>query len=108
MYRLVAHAFIPNPDNLPFADHIDCNPLNNAANNLRWKTNRAMQNRKASKTTSKFVGVTLNFVRKRWMTTIYANNKSRYLGSFITEEEAALAYHGVLIGLGLEPVTLSA
>lgn len=34
--RLVAMAFIPNPDNKPFVDHIDTNRRNNHADNLRW------------------------------------------------------------------------
>ena len=36
--RLVAIAFIPNPDNLPQVNHKDCNPKNDKANNLEWCT----------------------------------------------------------------------
>lgn len=36
VHRLVAIAFIPNPDNLPEVDHIDTDPSNNNVTNLRW------------------------------------------------------------------------
>jgi len=36
IHRLVAEAFIPNPDNLPIVHHIDHNPLNNRVDNLMW------------------------------------------------------------------------
>ena len=39
IHRLVAEAFIENPDNLPIINHKDENRLNNKANNLEWCDN---------------------------------------------------------------------
>jgi len=36
IHRLVAEAFLPNPDNLPEVDHIDRDKNNNQVSNLRW------------------------------------------------------------------------
>jgi len=40
VHRLVARAFIPNPDKLPYVDHIDNNKHNNHISNLRWVTQK--------------------------------------------------------------------
>lgn len=57
--RLVAQAFIPNPNNLPEVDHKDENKDNNCVSNLRWCTRqfnntRGIQSREGREKTSEF------------------------------------------------------
>lgn len=38
LHRVIAEAFVPNPDNLPEVDHISGIKSDNRAQNLRWVT----------------------------------------------------------------------
>ena len=38
VHKLVAYAFVPNPNNYPVIDHINTNKEDNRAENLRWVT----------------------------------------------------------------------
>jgi len=44
VHRLIAIAFIPNPFNYPYIDHIDTIRTNNSVTNLKWVTSKQNSN----------------------------------------------------------------
>ena len=78
----------------PLTDHINGDGLDNRRSNLRPAT-VAQNNHNArgwSDSSSRFKGVTWHQRDRKWQAAIKVNGTSRYLGYFISEEDAAAAY----------------
>ncbi|HDY66674.1 hypothetical protein LCGC14_1993850 [marine sediment metagenome] len=92
------HRIVINAQKGQIVDHINSNGLDNRTENLRLCTNsQNFQNsRKQKNCSSKYKGVyeVKKAKRKKWRTMICSPNKgkSRHVGSYSTEIEAALAY----------------
>jgi len=94
IHSIIAMTFdghIPNGMNAVI-DHIDNDPLNNHSDNLRITTNRENTSKDRKGGTSKYVGVSWNKVKNKWVANIELNSKTIYLGSFTNEIEASQAY----------------
>jgi hypothetical protein len=76
-------------------DHKNNNTLDNRRDNLRLATssqNRINSRRDKTRTSSRYVGASLEKCRGLWLAYINHNKKRIHLGRFKTEEEAARAY----------------
>lgn len=90
--RLVATAFIPNPENKEEVNHKNGNPLDNSAGNLEWVTrsenirhafkNGLLQTNKKVTLVSKTDGVTIKFDSLRAASVFLGRNKG-YLSNII-------------------------
>jgi hypothetical protein len=90
VHRLIALAFLPNPDNLPEVDHIDRNQINNNIDNLRWVTSSENNiNRKSSKGEDRNITWCEKF--KTYQVHIKRNKKYIFSKCYKTLEEARVA-----------------
>jgi hypothetical protein len=92
---LYTYGYFPSGEQ-PFIDHVDGDRTNNRISNLRLCSNiNNTQNIKMKPTnTSGFKGVTWHKKAKKWMVCIRNGElgKVEYLGLFVSEEEASVAY----------------
>lgn len=92
--QLVAMAFLNHkPCGMKsIVDHINNNPLDDRLENLQIINCRLNVSKDRKNKTSKYTGVYFCKHKKQWRSDIRINNKSKYLGTFETEEEAHQAY----------------
>jgi hypothetical protein len=112
MHREIMNA----PDGL-LVDHKNCDTLDNRRENLRLATraqNNCNRRKTKSKTSSRFIGVCFHKRHQRWCVDIRHNGKKIWLGSFVSEidaahayDEAAKKYHGEFARLNFPEVAAS-
>ena len=95
VHRLVAEAFILNPDKLPEVDHINGKRQDNHVTNLRWVSGSSnTRNREICRqASSQYNGVHWNARLGRWKASIYFEGTTKFLGHFTEEIEAAKAFN---------------
>jgi hypothetical protein len=93
VHKLVAVAFIPNPNDKTCVDHINNNKLDNNISNLRWCTyqennqNRSMRNDNSSGVK----GISWHKRDRKWIASIQVDGIKIHIGNYNTIEEASIA-----------------
>ena len=99
VHVLVAREWVENPDNKRCVDHIDGNKANNHLENLRWASHseNSRNQKKHKDGSSVYKGVSFHGPSKKWLVHIGINGKSKHVGLFASEREAAEAYNAAAI-----------
>ena len=98
VHILVAKAFLKHkPCGMKIVvDHINNNRLNNKLYNLQLITHRQNVSKDIKESTSKYTGVFFRKSTGKYVSSIRLNGKSKHLGYFTDEKEAAQAYQNEL------------
>lgn len=91
-HRVVATAFLPNPDNLPEVDHINRDRTDNRVENLRWVTHSENCMNKGCRAESKSKEKNINLrANGKYVVQKTIDKKRVYVGVYDTLEEAIVA-----------------
>ena len=88
IHQIVAWIFVDNPENKPEVDHIDRNPLNNRAENLRWATRTEQQNNRGMLSTNTSGVPNVSQIGNKWRVRFKIDGKETYFGTFAKIEDA--------------------
>jgi hypothetical protein len=95
VHALVAAAFLghmPDGTYKIVVDHINNIKTDNRLENLQLISQRQNAFKDRKNGTSKYLGVSWNKWNNKWTATIHINGKTKYLGYYICEFKAAMAY----------------
>ena len=88
VHRLVALAFLPNPDNLPEVDHINRIPHDNRVENLRWCNDELQNQNKGVQVNNKLGQKNISFDQGYYRVSIKRGAKRILHKRFATLEKA--------------------
>ena len=104
IHILVSESFLGHVacGNKYVVNHKDFDRKNNKKDNLEIVTFRVNTNKKHLNSSSKYTGVTWFKSKNKWISQIVIKGKNKYLGLFINEYDAHLAYEKALKELLLQ------
>ena len=93
IHKLVANAYLDNPDDKKCVDHINNNRLENNLSNLRWATisENSFNQKIAKNNTSGSKGVSFHKIKNKWQAYIKLDGILIHLGYFENKEDAIQA-----------------
>jgi len=101
VHQLVASAFlnhVPNGNKM-VVDHINDDKSDNRLENLQVVSHRFNSRKTQGRYSSKYKGVSLIKSSNKWAALIQINGRLKYLGSFLNEYDAHVAYQTALNNL---------